>query len=192
MFQKKLLMCLYKYFLAGIAIALLTSCSNIFAEHKVYNNIFVNDIAERRGMIIRNTLLEYFPNRDYEATNFVINVETTKASDFYLTAANGFASRNRVSIVVNWNITYKPTNAVLLKITNTYSESFNIEKIGQSNALNEQLTEETIARTIARDIALKTFSLMLKIQENPEIIEQQTAPKKNPDLTENSMEIPTP
>jgi hypothetical protein len=188
LFADRVMRIVKRWCFVGIAVVLLSGCGNIFASRQVYNNIFVNDIAERSGMIIRNTLLEYFPNRDYESTDFVINVSTTKTNDFYLTATDGFASRSRVSIVVKWDITYKPTSAVLLSITNTYSESYNIEKIGQSNILNEQLTEETVARTIARDIALKTFSLMLKIQENPSILEEKTSNKESPEAPKTSQD----
>jgi hypothetical protein len=164
----------------GILTLLLSSCGNIFANKQVYNNIFVNDIPERSGMVIRNTLLEYFPNRDYENTEYVINVSTSRRDEYYLTGRGGFASRNRISLRVNWSITYRPTNTVLLRMSNTYSESFNIERMGQSNVLNDQLTEEMIARNAARDIALKTFSLMLKIQNNPEILQEGTESAADP------------
>ncbi|MDR0484585.1 MAG: hypothetical protein LBH40_04850 [Alphaproteobacteria bacterium] len=170
-------MFLYKYFFLSIFLILLAGCGNIFANKKVYNNVFVEDIPEFRGMVIRNTLLEYFPNRNFDETQFVINVSTTRNSEYYLTAQTGFASRNRVSISVDWNVVYKPNGKTILSISNRYSEAFNIEKMGQSNTVNEQLTEEVIARSIARDIALKTFSLMLQVQKNPSLLVKEETEK---------------
>ena len=60
-----------------LLLVFLSGCtSNIFSNKDIYNNIFVNDISERRGIVIRNSLLEYFPNRDYENSDYIINVET--------------------------------------------------------------------------------------------------------------------
>ncbi len=174
MYPKELSMWLYRsisFAFIGLFLLLVSGCiNNIFANKDIYNDIFVDDISERRGLVIRNNLLEYFPNRDYSETNYVINVTTTKSYNYYLTDRSGFASRNRISIKANWTVTYKPTNKVLLQISNNYSESFNIERTGQSNLINEKMIEDSISRTIAQDIALKTFSLMLRIKKNPYLL----------------------
>jgi hypothetical protein len=174
MSQKELSMLLYRSILflrVILLLVLLSSCTNnIFADKDIYNTIFVDDISERRGLVIRNTLLEYFPNRDYESTDYIIKVETKKNNEYYLTASSGFASRNRVSITANWSVIYKPTGKVLLKISNNYIESYNIETVGQSNIINEKISEDSLSRTIAQDIALKTFSLMLRIKKNPYLL----------------------
>lgn len=175
MYLKELSMYLYNkkilFSIISLLFIFLSSCaSSVFYNKEIANKIFINDMSERRGLIIRNTLLEYFPNRNYSETDYIINVETIKNEDYYLTDRSGFASRNRIIIQVNWTVTYKPTNKVVLKISNTYSESYNIDRSGQANFINEKSLEDSISRTIARDIALKIFSLMLKIEKNPSII----------------------
>ncbi len=163
MFLIKSLTLYFKFLLLCLFLLNGSCVRNIIYETPERHLVFVSDIQEKRGMLIRNTLLSYFPNKNYDQAKYILNVFVDLTSNYYLTTKGGYASRNRLTANVRWNITEKSSGKIILNINNTYIESYSVDFTGYSNNLALNNGERVLANSIANDVAIKAISTIKEL-----------------------------
>ncbi|MFL1780677.1 hypothetical protein ABSA28_00371 [Candidatus Hepatincolaceae symbiont of Richtersius coronifer] len=147
-----------------LLLSLISGCTNLYMEKNISNNIYVSDIPELSGIIIRNHILAYFPNTNYQDTAYILKINPIITKELYLTSLGGFGTKGRVRISIQWQLIDKATKKNLLSINNQFIGTYNVEPSSYATENNETKTIENLTILISRDISLKVYSFIKKFR----------------------------
>ncbi len=163
---KESLALLFKFSLIYTVLLFLQGCYSIAANEQLTNIVYISPIAERSGMLIRNSLLPYFPNQDTTTTKFIVNIKLQNKNNLYLTNRYGYATKGEATLISTLVITDRDTKKVLLTLTSSFKENFNIEPTGYAARKTKEFAEETNAEQASKDIKIKIYSFLQRYRSS--------------------------
>lgn len=136
------------------------------SSQKYLSYIYVDNIPELYGMMLRGSLVNYFNNTNENSAKYILKINTNINESTSLTNLSGFSSQKNIYFYVRYSLVSKKNNKVLFSSSSHYNGYYNVESSSYSTDNNKNRIYSLAAKMIANDIAIKVTSLLQKANGN--------------------------
>lgn len=146
------------FIVAGCGFEPLHGQSTRTADQNLYNQIFIDNIPEREGQILRNELIDRFYTKGRPADPaYILKIDAIEETQTNLdVTATADTTRNQLRLDTKMRLEDRATGALLLERDLISITSYNVLQSQFTTRVSEDNARENVLKDLARQIDIQT------------------------------------